>query len=174
MVQMKRSPSGQVTARATAGTPGVRGRETGLQTVLGRGVRPATPKAAAGCCGPVDGLLDPGLFKALGDPTRLALLACLMKCGRACSVGEIAECCSVDLSVVSRHLQVLARAGAAEARKQGREVFYAARYEHLAGVLRDLAAAVDSCCPEPSDASTCRGACGCEVPSRKGERRGER
>lgn len=93
----------------------------------------------------MDGLLDPALFKALGDPTRLTLLACLMKCGRACSVGEIAECCSVDLSVVSRHLQVLSRCGAVSARKRGRGVFYAARYDHLSALLRALASAIESC-----------------------------
>ena len=69
-----------------------------------------TPRRAANCCGPIDDLLDPELFRALGDPTRLLLLACLAKCGRACSVTEIAECCSVDLSVVSRHLALLERA----------------------------------------------------------------
>jgi glycoside/pentoside/hexuronide:cation symporter, GPH family len=32
-----------------------------------------TPKQAAKCCGPVDELLDPELFKSLCDPTRLKL-----------------------------------------------------------------------------------------------------
>src|SRR5690606_5908823 len=36
-----------------------------------------TPKQAAACCRPVDGLLDPEWFKALCDPTRVALLGCL-------------------------------------------------------------------------------------------------
>ena len=71
---------------------------------------PLTPKKAAACCGPIDHLLDAELFKALGDPTRLLLLACLAKCARPCSVTEIAACCSVDLSVVSRHLALLERA----------------------------------------------------------------
>ena len=57
--------------------------------------RPATPKQAARCCGPIDDLLDPALFKALADPTRAGLLACIAKCGRGCSVGEIAQCCDI-------------------------------------------------------------------------------
>lgn len=141
----------------------------------GRGSRPATPRAAASCCGPVDGLLDAGLFRALGDPTRLSLVACLMKCGRACSVGEIAGCCRVDLSVVSRHLQVLARAGVIAGEKRGREVFYSARYAHLAGVLRALAGAIEACFPEDG---CCGGGCApggcCVTPCTAGVRRGKR
>lgn len=115
---------------------------------------PATPRAAASCRRPVDGLLDPGLFKALGDPTRTRLLACLMKCGRACLVGEVAECCAVDLSVVSRHLQALARAGVVERTREGRMVAYRVRYAPLAARFRDLAAAIDACAPETDGACT--------------------
>lgn len=106
-----------------------------------------TLKQAAACCGPVDDLLDPELFKALCDPTRVRLLGCLVKCGRACSVSEIAECCPVDLSVVSRHLRVLERAGLLEAVKQGRTVFYRVRYERFCTALRALADAIETCCP---------------------------
>jgi len=108
---------------------------------------PKTPKQAAACCGPVDDLLDPELFKALCDPTRARLLGCLAKCGRACSVSEIAECCPVDLSVVSRHLQILERAGLLEVVKQGRTVFYRVRYTQFCGALRGLADAIEGCCP---------------------------
>ena len=62
---------------------------------------PATPRLAARSRGPIDARLDPALFKALSDPTRLKLLACVAKCARACSVGEVALCCHVDLSTVS-------------------------------------------------------------------------
>ena len=127
---------------------------------------PATPRAAASCRRPVDGLLDPALFKALGDPTRVKLLACLMKCGRACLVGEVAECCAVDLSVVSRHLQALARAGVVESAREGRMVAYRVRYEPLAARLRDLAAAIEACAPEAD------GECGaCRAPAARADRR---
>jgi ArsR family transcriptional regulator len=117
-----------------------------------------SPRQAVACCRPVDGLLDPGLFKALCDPTRARLLACLIKCGRACSVTEVAECCSVDFSVVSRHLQQLERAGVAEAAREGRTVLYAARYGHLCRTLRALAGAIEQCCPAGQTAE-CAGAC---------------
>lgn len=119
--------------------------------------RPATPKQAARCCGPLDDLLDPALFKALCDPTRATLVACLAKCGRPCSVSEVAECCSVDLSVVSRHLALMARAGVLESVKEGRTVHYRVRFHELAVVLRDLADAIEACCPD--HAAEQRGGC---------------
>lgn len=114
--------------------------------------RPASPKQAAARKSPIDALLDPELFKALCDPTRVSLLACLAKCGRACTVGEVAECCRVDLSVVSRHLSQLADAGVLESTKQGRTVSYRVRFTDISGKLRALADAFDDCCPD--------GACG--------------
>lgn len=128
-------------------------------------VRPMSPKQAAACCGPADGLLVPELFKALGDSTRVQILACLMKCGRACTVTEISECCDVDLSVVSRHLVVLARAGVLEARKQGREAKYEVRFVHLATLLRQLATAIEQCDPLSTEACSTgasgKGGCRC-------------
>jgi len=117
---------------------------------------PSTPRQAAKVAGPIDGLLDAEVFKALSDPTRLRLLACLAKCGRECGVGEVAECCSVDLSVVSRHLAALERAGVLEASKRGRTVSYRVRFAAMAHMLRSLAAALEECCPEGC------GDCGCE------------
>jgi ArsR family transcriptional regulator len=108
---------------------------------------PVTPQAAAACRRPVDGLLDPVLFQALGDPTRVQLLACLMKCGRACLVSEVAACCVVDLSVVSRHLKVLAGAGIVESSRTGRLVSYRVRYESLSERFRQLASAIVECAP---------------------------
>ncbi len=108
---------------------------------------PATPRQAAARCGPLDDCLDPKLFKAFSDPTRASLVACIAKCGRECSVGEVAECCSVDFSVVSRHLALLARSGVLTATKKGRAVLYGVRYVELARTLRSLADALDACCP---------------------------
>ena len=118
-------------------------------------LRPATPKQAAARRHAIDRQLDPVLFKALSDPTRVSLLACIAKCGRGCSVGEVAECCSVDLSVVSRHLALLAQAGVLEAEKEGRVVRYRVRYAELSTALRSLADTLDQCCPGDS------GSCGC-------------
>jgi ArsR family transcriptional regulator len=117
--------------------------------------RPDSPKQAAERTDPIDRELDPALFKALSDPTRASILACIAKCGRGCSVTEVAECCSVDLSVVSRHLALLAKSGLLEAEKEGRTVRYRVRYAEISSSLRSLADAFDQCCPGDS------GRCGC-------------
>lgn len=117
-----------------------------------------SPKQAAACCRPVDDLLNPELFKALSDPTRAKLLACLIKCGRGCSVSEVAECCAVDFSVVSRHLQSLERAGVLKASKAGRVVTYVVDFTGLCETLRALAAAVEDCCPPDKRGACCGGA----------------
>ena len=120
--------------------------------------RPETPSQAAACCGPIDQLLDPALFKALCDPTRAGLVACIAKCGRACSVTEVAACCAVDTSVVSRHLATLEKAGVLISEREGRVVRYAVRYADLSSTLRSLADAIDACRPSGS----CEGGeCGC-------------
>jgi len=126
---------------------------------------PRSPREAAACCQPVDGLLDPALFRALGDATRVLILGCLIKCGRACGVGEIAECCSVDLSVVSRHLQTLDRAGLVESNRCGRTRSYLVRYAALCSQLRGLADAIEECAP--SDAAVGASSYACT-----GDRRG--
>jgi ArsR family transcriptional regulator, arsenate/arsenite/antimonite-responsive transcriptional repressor len=109
---------------------------------------PATPKQAAARRGPIDASLDASLFKALSDPTRLSLLACIAKCGRGCSVTEVAECCSIDFSVVSRHLSLLAQARVLDASKEGRVMRYRVRYSELSAALRGLADAIEECCPD--------------------------
>ena len=106
---------------------------------------PKSPKQAASLVGVIDELLVAELFRALGDRTRNKLLSCLAKCGRACSVGEVAECCAVDMSVVSRHLSILEAAEILESHKKGRTVYYIVRYAALSSVFRDLANAFEDC-----------------------------
>ncbi len=95
-------------------------------------------------------LIPTRLFKALGDPNRVSLLAMLAECRRPCSVSELSTCCPVDLSTASRHLAVLRDAGAVTSKKQGKQVFYAVNCGKLAGMLRQLADALDTCCPPES------------------------
>jgi ArsR family transcriptional regulator len=104
-------------------------------------------------------LLAPELFRALGDPNRLTLLASLAGRGECCTVSEMATCCPVDLSVVSRHLAQLRDAGIVKAEKRGRQVFYTLQCAELAKTLRALADALEACCPteptcEPTDEPT--------------------
>jgi DNA-binding transcriptional ArsR family regulator len=113
-----------------------------------RVTREADPSS---CCPDLEALIDPELFKALGDPNRVALIADIGRRGRPTTVGEAAACCPVDLSVVSRHLAVLRRAGVVEAERNGREVRYTLSAADLAASLRSLADALEACCPpEPS------------------------
>ncbi len=110
----------------------------------------------------MDRRLDTEFFKALADPTRARLLACLVKCGRPCSVTEVAACCDVDFSVVARHLGLLARAGVLEAEKKGRTVWYVARCAALSGRLRALADAIDEWCPSGGQGDRSGDRCGCD------------
>ena len=65
----------------------------------------------------------------------------------SCTVSEAAECCPVNISVVSRHLAMLRDAGILHAQKRGREVYYSVRYPELAATLRAIADAIEACCP---------------------------
>jgi DNA-binding transcriptional ArsR family regulator len=100
------------------------------------------------CCGDVlRERLSVDLFKALGDPSRLTILASLAQAAQPLRVSEIGTCCPQDISVVSRHLAVLRQAGVVEAHRRGREVLYRLRSDSLVGFLRELADALEACCP---------------------------
>ena len=114
-----------------------------------------SPKHAARRAEEIDVLLDVELFRALGDFTRVRLLSCLAKCGRPCSVSEVAECCSVDFSVVSRHLALLARAGVVISSKSGRVVSYQVQYKKVSGILKQLAEAFEKYIHSHSDGGCC-------------------
>jgi len=60
-------------------------------------------------------------FQALADPTRLRILALLRR--MELSVGELAQVLGQSQPRVSRHLKILAEAGALERRKEGSWVF---------------------------------------------------
>ncbi|MGD9548379.1 MAG: ArsR/SmtB family transcription factor [Candidatus Krumholzibacteriia bacterium] len=62
------------------------------------------------------------VFKALGHPTRLAIVDMLAG-GERC-VCEIDEYIDADMSTVSRHLAVLRNVGILSSEKRGNQVFY--------------------------------------------------
>jgi len=76
------------------------------------------------------------LFKALCDPSRLAVLAELATCEPPCTVGRIAECCPTDMSV-----------------------HYELSTSSLARTLRSIADAIETCCPD----GTPKGCCGTDA-----------
>ncbi len=104
------------------------------------------PRGARRCCQRLDRSVSPAFFRALCDENRLRLLVQLAGCRTPCTVSQIAECCPVDLSVVSRHLAVLRDAGLLEARKRGKEVYYRVRYREVIATLRSVADAIEGCC----------------------------
>lgn len=91
--------------------------------------------------------LGPDFFKALSDPSRLNVLLTLAASTESCTVSRVAEACTVDLSVVSRHLSQLKRAGIVSAEKQGREVYYRLNTRNVVSALRSCADALERCCP---------------------------
>lgn len=108
--------------------------------------RRPTGRQSPGCAA-LETHLDTRLFKALGDPTRLHILVCLARCCTPQTVGQVAACCAVDLSVVSRHLAMLRDSQILNVEKRGRSVYYSVRYAELAQSLHALADALQACCP---------------------------
>ncbi len=106
-----------------------------------------TSNSKTTCCSDIETLFPSGFFKALGDPNRIALMAQLATCCDSKTVSELSDCCPTDLSVVSRHLGTLREAGIVESEKRGREVFYRLKYGQLAESLRQMADAIEECCP---------------------------
>jgi len=92
--------------------------------------------------------LRPDVFRALADPTRLTLVARLASAPGPLMVTEVADCCGVHLSGVSRHLAVLRGAGIVEAERHGRQVRYRLDCREVVTALRGLADALESCCSE--------------------------
>lgn len=106
-------------------------------------------KGATSCCS-LDSVLSPRLFKALCDPNRIAILTHLADSCGSRTVSQVAECCPVNLSVVSRHLAQLRDAGILLAERHGKEVRYSVRVQELVKTLRAIADALERCCPAPT------------------------
>ena len=111
-------------------------------------------KSPTPCCSDLEGLFSPRLFRALADPTRISLLAQLAMADGPLPVGDLAACCSPHLSVISRHLATLRDAGVVESQRVGKEEHYRLDCSVLAATLRQLADALDTCCPQPEKESS--------------------
>ena len=104
-------------------------------------------QAGVRCCSELDAVLSPDLFRALCDPSRLAVVSRLADLGKPSTVSEISACCPVDMSGVSRHLATLRRAGILASERKGKEVRYRILASSVAATLRRIADAIDACCP---------------------------
>jgi len=63
------------------------------------------------------------VFAALGDTTRLALLAKLGN-GRRCSIAQLTEGSRLTRQAITKHLRVLQRVGVVHAVREGRESLF--------------------------------------------------
>ena len=111
-------------------------------------------KAARACLA----VLDADLFRALCEPARLEVVRRLVLLGRA-DVGTIAEGLPQDRSVVSRHLQVLERAGVVMATRESRQVFYELDGPVVLGRFREILEFFETLAP------LCCPGSGCSAPS---------
>jgi DNA-binding transcriptional ArsR family regulator len=74
-----------------------------------------------------------GLFGALSDPTRRAIIERLLTAGEL-SVGDVAAQFAISTPAISRHLRVLERAGLIERRVERQWRFVRARADALSPV----------------------------------------
>src|SRR5687767_8192118 len=83
-------------------------------------------------------------FAALAQESRLQVVRLLVRAGAAgVPAGEVADQIGVSPSNISFHLKELERAGLIVARREARQIFYAADYDGLSGLIRFL---MEDCC----------------------------
>jgi ArsR family transcriptional regulator len=82
------------------------------------------------CCGPDVPPLDRGaaedlaaVFKALADPTRVAIVSRLAS-GEACCVCDLTDAIELSQPTVSHHLRILRNVGLVEAERRGTFAYY--------------------------------------------------
>lgn len=80
-----------------------------------------------------------GVFAALGDPTRLKLIAVLCA-GGAFSIAQLTANTEISRQGVTKHLQVLSDAGVVRDVKQGRERLWQLEPEQIKEAKRTLEA----------------------------------
>jgi DNA-binding transcriptional ArsR family regulator len=76
------------------------------------------------------------VFRLLGDPTRLRVVAACLEGMRA--VSEIADEIAATPSLVSHHLRLLRAARLVRAERHGKNVFYAVADDHVRCILVDI------------------------------------
>ena len=98
------------------------------------------------CCAPGAPPLPAGAvaelargFKALADPTRVALVNRLAGAGEVC-VCELVADFELSQPTVSHHLKILREAGLVESRRRGTWAYYRLVPEAVEGLARALAA----------------------------------
>ena len=100
------------------------------------------------CCGPDLPPMDPAaaedlaaVFKALADPTRVAIVSRLAS-GEACCVCDLTDAFELSQPTVSHHLRILRDAGLVESERRGTFAYYVLvpeAIERLRGVFAPVA-----------------------------------
>lgn len=81
---------------------------------------------------------------ALAQGTRLDVFRLLVEAGHGgCAAGDIAQTLGVAPATLSFHLKELTNAGLADARQDGRHVFYGANFQTMSALLAYL---TENCC----------------------------
>ena len=74
------------------------------------------------------------LFAALGDPSRVKIMAALVE--GEINVSALSESVGISRSAVSHQLRTLRQLRIVRARKEGREVYYSLDDEHVADLFQ--------------------------------------
>jgi len=81
---------------------------------------------------------------ALAQETRLSVFRLLVEAGpQGVAAGALGETLQVPAATLSFHLKELSHAGLVTSRQEGRFVYYAASYEHMAALMGFL---TQNCC----------------------------
>lgn len=86
-------------------------------------------------------------FKALGDETRLRIMALLLD-GREYCVCDLMAALDMPQSTVSRHLAYLKHSGWLQDRRQNRWIYYCLRADQASPLQRDILVALAAGLPE--------------------------
>jgi ArsR family transcriptional regulator len=74
------------------------------------------------CCRPASYGISAAIFRALGHPTRVMVVAAIGR-GERC-VQALTDRAGCDMSTMSNHLSVLRQAGVLTSERRGSQVFY--------------------------------------------------
>src|SRR5262245_64294953 len=77
-----------------------------------------------------------GIFQALANPTRIAIVECLRQ--GEMSVGQLCVMVGIEQANASQHLAVLRNKYIVETRKEGNQIFYRLRDPLLGEVLEKM------------------------------------
>lgn len=96
-------------------------------------------------------------LSALAQASRLAVFRTLVQAGpQGLPAGRVSELTGIAPSSLSFHLKELSHAGLADARQDGRFVYYSARFETMNALLGYL---TDNCCGGNPCSPVCTPAC---------------